>query len=442
MSRNILVILFFLLLLNVDVFSQSGLRYNDFTKKLEKYFDTELINDITNELGRIDFSVWSWDVGDFSGDGINDVAFCIRKTGTKGRFMDVYLFSDIDGFLIKVGDFRIEYVELPLEVGVAFRDGAVYITQKFKQFHWKIVSYKLVGGSLIKNSDYTTYRTGKLTHETENNYEKLRNMERYLLTSSSKIDFFVDYLKVPSYNRGRFIYKGIADTTFSNDILFCPVGAYWWRGDEDLCFSVGSAFDNNFLYLTLNVQDDTVVQPYNSIRNGEAVEVWIDPTNYVKSSDRFAAGKDGNITYKKMPQNDLYKIEIYAGDFINKDPTMKLLKISGDKVSSEDMDENVITNLTDYGYNVILKVPFSSLGTTNPLIENDNMIEWGMTLRVIDVDNEFRPERHTILQTSLFEEGNPASFGSIVFIPSGKWYGEVENIYTKQIIQVLEEYGF
>jgi hypothetical protein len=39
---------------------------------------------------------------------------------------------------------------------------------------------------------------------------------------------------------------------------------------------------------------------------------------------------------------------------------------------------------------------------------------------VIDVDTEFRPERKTILQTSLFEEGNPSSFGNIIFIPSDK----------------------
>ena len=440
MNKIIFVILLFLLL-NKNVFSQSGLKYNDFTKKLEQYFDPELVSDITNEIGRIDFSVWSWDVGDFSGDDINDVAFCIRRTGVKDKMMDVFLFSDIDGFLIKVGQFKIEYVELPLEVGVAIRDGAVYITQKFKQFHWKIISYKLVNGSLIKNSDYTTYRTGKLTHELGNNYEKLRNTEKYLITSSGKTEFFVDYLIIPSYSRGRFIYKGIADTTFSNDILFCPVGAYWWRGDEDLCFSVSSVFDDDFLYLTINVQDDSVMQPYNSIKNGEAVEVWIDPTNYTKSSDRFAAGKDGIITYKTMPQNDLYKIEIYAGDFINKEPTMTLTKISGDRISSEEMDINVIANLTSYGYNIIFKVPFTSLGTTNPINNNDTAI-WGMTVRVIDVDNEFRPERRTILQTSLFEENNPASFGSIIFIPNEKWYGEAENIYKKQIIHALEEYGF
>jgi hypothetical protein len=46
------------------------------------------------------------------------------------------------------------------------------------------------------------------------------------------------------------------------------------------------------------------------------------------------------------------------------------------------------------------------------------------------------------LQTSLFEEGNPSSFGNIIFIPSDKWYGETTNVYWYQIINALEEFGF
>ena len=439
MKKIIFVILLFILASSINVFAQSGIRYNEFIKKLERYFDSELIADITNEIGMVDFSVWSWDAGDFSDDDINDVAFCIRRTGMKDKYMEVYLFSDIDGFLVKVGQFKIEYVELPLEVGVAIRNGAVYITQKFKQFHWKIVSYKLVNGSLIKYSDYTTSRIGKLTREIENNYVYLRNTERYLFTTSGKIDFLATYHTIPSYSRNRFIYKGITDTAYINDIMFCPAGAYWWDGAADFSFSVSSVYDNNFLYLTINVQDDTVAQPYSSIQNGEAIEVWIDPTNYTNGSDRFATGKD-DVTYKKMQQNDLYKIEIYAGDFINKEPTMTLIKTSGDKTTKEEMNNNVVANMTDNGYSVMFKIAFSSLGTSVP--RTDTMIEWGMTVRVIDVDNEFRPERHTILQTSLFEERNPSSLGSIIFIPDNKWYGEAENIYTKKIIQALEEYGF
>jgi hypothetical protein len=103
--------------------------------------------------------------------------------------MDVYLFADINGYLIKVGQFKYEYVEIPLEVGVAIEYGIVFITQKFKQFHWRIESYLLENGSLIKNSTFTTSRIGKLTNETSKNFYNLRNTERFLITQTGKNDF-------------------------------------------------------------------------------------------------------------------------------------------------------------------------------------------------------------------------------------------------------------
>jgi len=282
---------------------------------------------------------------------------------------------------------------------------------------------------------------GRFTNETNTNYFTLRNSEKYLFTQSGNTDFWADYFTIPSYNRGRFIYQGITASAFVDDIDFCPAGAFWWSGAEDFSYNVSSAYDDTYLYFTINVRDDIVVRPFINIENGEALEVWIDPSiNYTNRSDRFAAGKDGNITYKKMPQNDLYKIEIFAGDFINKEPTMKLIKISGNDINSIEMNNNVVANLTDIGYNIIFKIPFSSLGKTAPAL--DTIFEWGMTVRVIDVDNEFRPERRTILQSSLFEEGNPSSFGSILFVPANKWYGESNNIYSNKIIQALEEFGF
>ena len=47
-----------------------------------------------------------------------------------------------------------------------------------------------------------------------------------------------------------------------------------------------------------------------------------------------------------------------------------------------------------------------------------------------------------ITPQDFFEEGNRSSFGSLVFIPDGKWYGETHNIYREKIMQVLEQFGY
>jgi hypothetical protein len=438
MLKKILITMLLLVAFQTVAFAQSGIRYDDFAKRLELYFHPDLISDIAKEMGRTDFTVWSWDVGDFSGDGHPDVAFAVRRAGGKGRTMEVYMFADIDGFLVKVGQFNYEFIELPLEVGVAFRYGILYVTQKFRQFNWKIESFKFVNGSLVNYDKYFTSRKGRLTNETRKNYYNLRNTEKYLITSSGRTEFWADYLTIPSYSRGRQIYKGITSEAFSNCIEYVPEGAYWWDGDEDLSYYVSSAYDNEYLYFTIFVIDDIVVRPYKSIENGEAIEVWIDATDYDSDNDRFAKSNEDDVNFNNENQN-IYKIHIYLGDFVNKEPVMSLS--SADGSNSRAMNSNIVADLTDNGYYAMFKIPFSALGRSD-FIVNDKIIEWGCTVRVIDVDNEFRPERRTVLQTSLFKEGIPSSFGSIAFVPDGEWYGETYNIYQDKIMQALEAFGF
>jgi len=422
-----------------DSFAQSGVRYADFAQRLERFFHPDLISDITKEMGQADFTVWSWDVGDFSGDGHNDVAFAIRRTGRGSRTMEVYMFADIDGFLVKVGQFEYEFVELPLEVGVAFRHGVLYVTQKFRQFHWKIDGFKFENGSLVNYDSYVTSRKGRLTNETYRNYYTLRNTEKYLITSSGRTEFWADYLTIPSYYRHRQIYKGITSEAFSNCIEFVPEGAYWWSGDADLSYYVSSAFDNDYLYFTIFVIDDIVVKPYRNIENGEAIEIWLDVTDYDSDNDRFAKGNDDNINYNENTNPNIYKVHILLGDFVNKEPVMTLS--SADGSNRREMNNNIVADLTDNGYYAMLKIPFSALNRSDFAVR-DKIIEWGCTVRVIDVDNEFRPERRTVLQTSLFREGIPSSFGSITFIPDDMWYGVTYNIYQDKIMQALEAFGF
>ncbi|MDR0926514.1 MAG: hypothetical protein LBO69_01945 [Ignavibacteria bacterium] len=435
---TLIIILFFAAL---PIFPQSGMKYSEFAKKLETYFHPDLIDDITQSLTRTDFTVWSWDVGDFSDDGHNDVAFAIRRLGNKDRNMDVYMFADIDGYLVNVGQFKYEFVELPLEVGVAFRYGVLYVTQKFKQFNWKIDGFKLTGGSLLYYDRYNTSRIGKYTHETYTNYYALRNTEKYLQTANSKTDFWTDYYSITSYRRNRFIYKGITDDTFVNDIAFCPEGAYWWQGDSDLSYYVSSAYDDDFLYFTVLVVDDKVVQPYNNIENGEQIELYINPTNYDLEADRFAEVKDDNVKFLNIANgNDtnIYKIQIFVGDFIHKEPTMSITNGIGIKY----MNENVITDLTDNGYYAIFKIPFTAFKHKTLPLQGDEFMQWAATVRVIDVDNEFKPKQRTVLQTSNYMDENSATLGNIIFIPDEKWYGEATNIYMDKIVSLLESIGF
>ena len=351
--------------------------------------------------------------------------------------MDVFIFVDIDGYLVKVGQLEYEFLELPLEVGVAFRHGILYVTQKFRQFNWKIESFKFVNGSLLNFDEYITTRSGRITNESYRNYYNLRNTEKYFVTATGRTEFWADYLTIPSYSRGRLIFKGITSDAFCNYIDYVPEGAYWWGGDSDLSFYVNSAYDNEYLYFTIFVVDDEVVKPYKYIANGEAIEVWLDVTDYDSTNNRFTTMRDENTTYRGASEN-IYKISILLGDFVNKEPLMSISSANGS--NRKEMSSNIVADLTNNGYYAMFKIPFSAINRENFMV-GENIIEWGCTVIVIDVDNEFRPEQRTVLQTSLFDENRPSSFGSLTFVPDGKWHGETYNIYRDRIMQILEEFG-
>ena len=59
-----------------------------------------------------------------------------------------------------------------------------------------------------------------------------------------------------------------------------------------------------------------------------------------------------------------------------------------------------------------------------------------------DIDNEFRPEEETQIATSVFDKTDPSTYGSIMLIPTNKWYGSAINVYKDDIIKALNEYGF
>ena len=103
--------------------AQSGMSFADLSLKLAPYFDAALIADLEAAMPQgADYRVWGWDVGDFTGDGYNDVAFSINVLGTRRKECIAFLFADLEGFLVNVAQYNVPWVSIPLEVGVVIKD--------------------------------------------------------------------------------------------------------------------------------------------------------------------------------------------------------------------------------------------------------------------------------------------------------------------------------
>jgi len=443
MKKLFLVVIIFALVNNF-AYSQSGIKFSELARRLESYFNKEMILDLQKEFPQgSDYTIWGWDVGDFSGDGVPDAAFSVRVAGQRGRIMQVYLFVDIDGYFVKAGQFPYEYVELPLEVGVVIRDNACYITQKSKQFNWLIRGYRFDNGALILLDEFTTQRIANLTYESYRNYQNLQNTDKFLETTTGKTRFFAEYSVIPSYRRGRQIYKGYHSEVLVDNINYVPKDAFWWSGSHDLSYKVSSAFDEEYLYMTVKVRDDYVVPQHCDTCICDYVEVWFN-MNIPNGGNRFSKISESKVTFRDSLDGGIYCFTIYPGNYLDRTATVKVSTTDDleayQKIAARDI--LAVSDVSDSSYVVRFKIPFAFFGLQGNPIEQGKFIEYGCTVSVHDYDNEFRPEEYTRKNSSVFNPQNPSTYGLIVLVPDDKWYGSASNIHLEEILKTLVEYGF
>lgn len=440
-----IILLLLVLLLPEIANAQSGMKFAELARRLEQYYDKELIQDVQNQLPQgSDYTIWGWDVGDFSGDGNPDVAMSVRVSAQKGRTMQVYLFVDLDGYLVKVGQYPFEFVEMPLEIGVVIRDNACYVTEKRKQFDWMIIGYRFDNGSIINLDRFTTNRVGEFTHETYTNYITLQNREKFLYTRNGKTKQLTDYLTIPSYSRGRLVYKGFQNEPRSFNVDYVPRGAWDWKGEEDLSFKVGSAYDDEFLYMTINVKDDQVVTQKCDTCIHDKIDVWFDMNPVAENQSRAAIIRNEKVDFRTKAESGLFCISLNPGNFFDKKASVTVSSTDNleafQKIAATNI--KVISDLTKDGYVIKFKVPFMLLGIQGNPVESGKITEYGCSIVVVDYDNEFRPEEVTEKSNSMFSAEYPGTYGSLLLIPDNMWYGNTENIYREDIIKALLEYGF
>ncbi len=463
MKKIILTIMMILaFFVSANLKAQGGKQFAEFAKQLEPYFDKLMIDDIKAQLPLSgDYKIWGWDVGDFSGDGYVDCALAIKLRTDKKKRMHVYLFADIDGFLKKIGHFPYYYVETPLEIGVSIANNEVGITRKSKKYFWDINSYTYHDGVVIHTSTFTTKRIGDLTYEKTVNYMNLTNIEKFVYTRSGEVAFLREYSTVLAYPRGKQIFKGYTKENFINDIDYVYFGAWDWEGDSDLSYRISAAYDTDYLYFTMNVSDEKIV-----VRscddcivedNGgklsktcdscfcDYIDMWIDTyTPLDSTSNRFMNIKNNRIQFRNSAERSVMKFTIYPGDFYSNEASVEIA--TNDYLDSYQRFDTrklkATANLTDEGYVVKFRLPFTLLGFEGCPAYGENRVELGASFCVIDYDNKFRDGEKTELANSPLKPNNPTTYGSLLIMPYTSWYGESYNIFEIEMLQTLREYGF
>ncbi|HPD33802.1 MAG TPA: hypothetical protein PKV40_05620 [Candidatus Kapabacteria bacterium] len=438
------ILLFILLLLTYNsIYAQSGITFPEFSKRLEVYFDKDMILDIKKYLPSDDkYLIWGMDVGDFSGDGNNDVAVSIKILNEKQKVVRTYLFVDMYGYFVKVGEFQFPFIDLPLEVGANIKDGTCYITQKISPSNWNYYGYRFDKGVLInsekfsstkldfytidKNTDYLNLKVRDVITENKTNFEKYRN----------------EYSLIPAYYRGRLIYTGYQNKLTIDKVENAIKGAYFWQGPEDCYFEVYAVYDDEYLYFNINIYDDKIIPKRCDSCTGDFVNIWFN-TNLSGEDITPYQIKGSNIIFPSNQAKGVYCFTLAPGDFVDIPSFVNVS--SNDYVSSFQQLSTIYlrtsSNLIKNGYNMKIRIPFNIL-SIDPLKFTKNIFEIACSIEVHDIDNEFRPDEETVLATSNFDFTNPASFGKLLIIPNNQWLGGCQNVYKQDILQTLLEYGY
>lgn len=422
--------------------AQTGMTFEEFSAKLKPYFAEELIADVERQLPQgTSYQIWGWDVGDYSGDGFPDVAFAIRTASEKKRLMNVYLFVDIDGFLTNVERYNYPFVDVPLEVGIVIKENTCYVMQKHEQYRWSVTGYRFDRGSLLVLDNFKTGPEKDLTHESYRNYQTLFGYEKYVKTRSGEEEFLTEFLSIPSYPRSQYVYKGYAQDAVSNLVRFVPKGAYWWTGGQDASFRVRSAYDQEFIYFSVYVSDDKVITNDAEGAPSEKVEFWFDINN---ADNRLLRSAGRRLNFRTVADSGLFAFTVTPGNFSTAQPSVNIS--STDELTDVQRGQvslvNAVVSPADSGYLVKIRIPFLLLGFEGAPVESGSITELGCTVAVHDIDNYYRPEEATLIATSHFESMNPASYGTILFLPTHVNYGNAINIYTEPLAERLKDIGF
>ena len=436
------ILLAFFLLSGASASAQESITWEALAELLDPYFAPELVGDVRKALPATPFDVWGFDVGDYSGDGYNDLIVSIRMKNDRSRDMKIYYFVDIEGIVDVVRQETAQFVELPIEVGVTIGDGKAYLIYKRVEGNWEIFGRQYRDGVVMLVDHYTTNRGEILTHETYRNFQELEGFDRYLRIRNDEEIFRNDFLTVPSYRRGRHISAGYAQTATATMSANVVRGAYWRENEKDLQVSLRSAWDPDYLYFNILVDDDQVEpRAYDNDSVGDRVEIWIDMYPF---RDRFLVSSK-RTDFRLQSDTNIYGLMIDLGDLADEAPDVK--------VSTTNLFDESQTRATskvrafaarrDSGWALKVRVPFKLLGYETAPVDESMLLEIGSTVVVHDLDNPWRPDEVTVMATSNnFDNTKPATFGSLVIVPSSLHYGESENIFMGEVKERLEEIGY
>jgi hypothetical protein len=430
--------------------------------------------------------VWGLAIGDFTNDSLPDLALSLYDHGKGGNTVRVFLFENKNNQkLLDLFEKEVSFVESPIEVGLTIEGSVVTIIRRTGTAHWEQEGYSIESGDVALVDRFetdeenvaggTVAKPRSLGHEVYRNYETLRSRESYFTGATGDPLLADTFVTLPAYGRFREVYPGYGHIFSDTSREFILSGAGLRRDPTDLSIrSLQAAYNDDYLFLSIRVRDDYVVGGQAKLEANDRVSLWFD-TKYtgdrLNRDRRLLSMQGGFPTFRtkldSLISNITFVLPAHPGKVtqITYSTVNALTSLQQDGLKgvmalmSYDTGRGVVN-----GYRLTLRIPFAFLGfETNPehayetpvqfAVPDDSSIlttsasitnaaTLGFTAIVYDIDDPSHPNEVTTEATSKYEEGNPASFGTLVLEPSAQYYGEVRSTYLDKLKTGMKIAGY
>ncbi|HYM20383.1 MAG TPA: sugar-binding protein [Candidatus Kapabacteria bacterium] len=432
-----------------------------------------------------DQRVWGLAIGDFSNDSLPDLAISLYDLSNPKREVTVHLLVNTGSAFKDVFQKKYTYFETPIEVGLTIDGSVVSVLQKFDESHWRQEGYSYYAGDLMMVDELETHKedvpalTGKnkaMAHDLYRNYETLITKESFFSTKDNQTMLRSVFYSLPAYSRLRFVYPGYGHDMSDTSAKFIIKGAGFRRDWKDCSIKRAlAAYDDDFLYISISVNDDQVWGGDEDMEKNDRVTLWFDAFN--TDSRYFTKEKKGSIPqFRTQTDSTIYSVTFSLPGMMSQTPKVTASSVAALNDQQREASTNIratvsrdTSNGVVSGYTLKARIPFVYLGFEgnptgsyetrsaeqmfsdqpskkkkgdNSLLADDERPIIGFTAVISDVDDPNHPDEITMQATSNFNPDDPTTFGELVLIPTGTFYGEVYPTYTKELTDELHKAGF
>ena len=262
---------------------------------------------------------------------------------------------------------------------------------------------------------------------------------------------------------------------FDTSAKFIVKGGIHRRDDKDLSIEKAlAAYDDEYVYYSITVNDDQVWGGNDKMESNDRVALWFDMF-YGDNRYITKATKNAVPTFRTNADSTIFNVIFSMPDIMSRTPKLTVSTVANLTDAQQEagklirgLVERDTANKMVSGYTLKVRIPFAFLGLeanpigayesraaenvfdekdgkkkkTRSLRDFSSYPRFGFTAVAIDVDDPNAPDEITMQATSDFRPNDPSSYGELLLIPTGDFYGSVAPTYLKELTEQIQQAGY